>query len=170
MLVYISGFERKDLLDLIRLTIDSKPEKLNLVISSYGGNIQTCLGMVDWLNQYKSVGGKVTTFGIGPVQSSALLLFLQGQERVIAPHSIGMIHNSQWKADASGDYADLTALNRHADLVQGQFMAAFDEGTKKPKGYWGKRLKRGGALYFTAEEMVNEGLADRVGTIPSSGV
>jgi hypothetical protein len=47
---------------------------------------------------------------------------------VIAPHSIGMIHNSQWKADASGDYADLTALNRHADLVQGQFMEACGHG------------------------------------------
>lgn len=77
-------------------TIDEEEiiEKLNIWISTSGGLITECFGIIDYITEYVKIKNitSIKTIGLGGVISCGFFLFLMGNERVLTPHCRVFIH------------------------------------------------------------------------------
>lgn len=71
----------------------NKLDELNIYISSEGGDLYSCLGMIDFIKQQqKSIGYKISTYGIGEIASGGFFLFTLGDKRFIYPMCRIFVH------------------------------------------------------------------------------
>lgn len=77
-------------------------DNINVYINSYGGEVAEGLAIYNNLKRHKA---KVTTYCDGFACSAASVIFMAGDERIMYPASLLMIHNA-WSI-ASGDSDDL---------------------------------------------------------------
>ena len=81
---------------LIDITLQAKrlsASEIQLRISSAGGNLHAGFAAYHHL---KSLDLPVTTYNFGNVESSAILLFLAGNNRLAAPYSTFLLHSFSW--------------------------------------------------------------------------
>lgn len=130
---------------------------VTLFINSGGGEVQSGLALYDVM---RAVACPVRTICLGLAASMAALLFVAGDSRDMLPHSRLMIHDPLLAAGPGG--SALTVRERADDLMRtrdvcGRLLAEHS----------GMPLERVFELtardtYFSAEEAVAAGLADRV--------
>lgn len=96
--IYIIGEITHDVTEtvLIELLEDENINdltELNMYISSPGGDLHTCLGIIDIINQQrKKIGYTVNTYGIGEISSGGFYLFTLGDNRKIYPSCRMYVH------------------------------------------------------------------------------
>ena len=99
----------KSLIDQIK---DADVSKIDVYISSYGGEVQSGLAIYNALRRHKA---KVTTYCDGFACSIASVIFMAGDERVMNEASLLMIHNA-WTF-ASGNASELRKLAEDMDKI-----------------------------------------------------
>lgn len=92
-------FSTQHLIDQVNAAPDDI-EEISLIINSPGGDVVEGFAMYDYL---KSLGKKITTKGVGRVASIATVVFLAGDERMIAENTEFMIHNPWTFAEGDAD-------------------------------------------------------------------
>ena len=96
-------------------------------INSNGGSVFAAAGIYNALMEHKKAGAKVTTKVDGKAMSAATIPYMAGDERLMSPVSIFMIHNPL--TDAQGYASDLRKAADVLDTVKETIINAYQLGT-----------------------------------------
>lgn len=105
---------------------EEKPEKLNLMLCSPGGDLHAAFALIDVM---KGSAIPVNTIGLGLIASAGLLIFLAGQKghRVLTPNTAILSHQYSW--GAFGKEHELFATVKEFDLTTKRMIAHYKQNT-----------------------------------------
>lgn len=130
---------------------------LTVRINSPGGNIYDGVAI---LNSLRSHPGKVTVVVDGIAASAASVIAMGGDEIVMARNSEMMIHNG--RAIATGGAEDMRKMADRLDQVNANMATIYADKAGGTADEW--RAIMAAETWYSAEEAVTAGLADRVDT------
>ena len=134
-----------DALDLIRSV--GEEDEVHLYITSPGGLVDVADMYTAAISQCK---GKVITHGVGTVASAAVMIFLEGDERIAEPGSAFMIHNPRLGWD--GDIALVSkGVEFYKTLFQEKYYPLYSQVLTSAE--MGELFERSGEVFLTADEM-----------------
>ena len=138
-------------------TNNDKP--LSLYINSAGGDLNEAFGLIDIMRNSNRV---IRTFGIGSVCSAAFLIFASGTKghRYIAQNTSIMCH--QYATEMNGKYHDMKAFVRESELTNTRMLTVLQECTGLEPRSVKTKLIPPSDVWFTAEEIVELGVADNI--------
>lgn len=131
-------------------------EPITLRIKSPGGSVYDAIAIV---GRIKASPCRIITEGYGMVMSAATMLLAAGAERRISKYTWYMHHESAYGVE--GRHSQVKAYVAQAEkeeLMWARWMADF---TKKPVEFWMEKGVHVDA-YFTAEQLVKLGVADKL--------
>lgn len=130
---------------------------LDVHINSGGGSVADGIAIA---NAVRSHQGRKRTIVDGMAASIASIIMQAGDERVVEPGAMVMIHDAATvAAGTAADFEKMAAdLNKHSDNLAQQYA---DRAGGSPE-QWRSVMKA--ETWYSAEEAVAAGLADRVGT------
>ena len=129
---------------------------LNLIIASYGGDVYSMLGTIDY---FRSLPVKVNTHCFGACMSAAAVILACGTGvRSMSKHSTVMIHEGS--AFEVGKTSDVVKGADHLKLLQKSICKILGEVTKKDKEFWEDISHQD--TYLTAKEALEYGIIDKV--------
>lgn len=133
------------------------PEKeINMIISSYGGDVYSMLGMIDYI---RNLPIKVNTHCLGASMSAAAVMLACGTgKRTMSKNSSVMIHEGS--AFEAGKTSDVLKGADHLKLLQKSICDILGEVTKKTSDFWKGVSKQD--TYLTAKECLEYGVVDEV--------
>lgn len=141
----------------IRYLAREEPEKeITLYINSPGGEVTSGLALYDVM---QAVRCPIRTICTGQAASMAAVLFAAGDKRDIMPHARVMIHDPRIMGGA-GTALQLETISR--ELMKQREIIADILSEHTGKGTEEILALTGGDSYFSAQEAVAFGLADRV--------
>lgn len=104
---------------------EEKPESLNLMICSPGGDLHAAFALIDVMKGSKI---PVNTIGLGEIASAGLLIFLAGSNRILTPNTAILSHQYSW--GAFGKEHELFATIKEFDLTTKRMIAHYKKNTK----------------------------------------
>lgn len=129
---------------------------INLIISSFGGDVYSMLGTIDY---FKSLPVKVNTHCYGTAMSAAAVILACGTGvRSMSENSTIMIHEGS--AFEAGKTSDVLKGADHLKKLQSNINRILGEITKKDQEYWEKLSKND--FYLTSDEALKLGLVDEI--------
>lgn len=140
----------------------NKPDMLNLIINSPGGNINDAYAIIDIM---KSSSIPVRTIGLGQIQSAGLMIFMSGTkgERILTPNTSIMSHQYSW--GAMGKHNELVAIRKEFDLTYHRMMEHYKTHTKLKEKDIIKYLLPSEDCYLSSEEALKLGVCDRIALV-----
>ena len=140
---------------------EDSQDPVELVISTHGGDASEMFAVYDVMRMFREKS-PLATYGIGKVMSAGVLLLAAGTkgQRRIGKHCRVMMHSV-----ASGHMGELHNLENELEEVQNtqqQYVSALAAETKMTERQIRKVLDKKINVYFTAEEAVKYGIADKV--------
>lgn len=129
---------------------------LEVHINSGGGDVFDGIAIGNAIRAHK---GPVTTVVDGLAASIASVIAQAGQQRVVEPGSMMMIHDAFGMC--VGDAAEMTQFASTLDKVSGNIAAVYADRAGGSAAGWRAVMKD--ETWYTAAEAVEAGLADRVG-------
>ncbi|MCX6170136.1 MAG: ATP-dependent Clp protease proteolytic subunit [Ignavibacteriales bacterium] len=140
---------------IINQSGDDKSD-LNFFISSYGGDVHTALGIIDYMRIMKL---KVNTIGIGPIMSAAVPILASGTgKRSITRNSVVMIHPVS--AMFNGTALDLTNDVAQAKQSQDKIFGILGKYSTQTASFWKKKASTN--FYLSPEQCLSFGLVDEI--------
>ena len=144
-------------LQLRYLQLEDPNAEITIYINSPGGEVSSGLALYDVM---KGLSCPVKTVCMGTAASMAALLFVAGSQREMLPHSRLMIHDPLIPGGVGGSALKLDSIAK--DLMRTREITA-----NILAGHSGHSLeevyaKTAADSYFSAEEAVAWGLADRI--------
>lgn len=134
----------------------SKDRDINLVISSYGGDVYAMLGTIDYFN---SLPVKVNTHCIGACMSAAAVILACGTgKRTMSRNSTVMVHEGS--AFEMGKTSDVLKGADHLKKLQTNINRILGNVTKKTQEFWEDVSKQD--TYLTSEECLEYGIVDEI--------
>jgi ATP-dependent protease ClpP protease subunit len=130
---------------------------LEVHINSGGGDVFDGITIGNSIRGHK---GKVTTVVDGLAASIASVIAQAGQERVAEPGSMFMIHDAF--GCCMGDSAEMAKMADTLDKVSANIASIYADRAGGTPDSWRAQMKS--ERWYTAEEAVAAGLADKVGT------
>lgn len=152
----------KDFMEQCQKIIKTGQPFLPIVVDSYGGQVYTLLGMVDFLNQCRAKV-KVVTVCESKAMSAGALLFSCGEERYIGKNATIMIHEIRsWFA---GKHIDLQNEAKEIARLNNRIFGLLDSHTGKPKGFWWDALGKNkhSDVFLNATQAKKNTLATHIG-------
>lgn len=137
-----------------------KASEITVRINSSGGNVFDAIAMANALRDHSA---KVTTIVDGLAASAASFIATSGDEVVMNRNSELMIHNP--KAVAAGGAADMRSLADRLDAVRDNIASMYVARAGGTVEQW--RDVMAAETWFSADEAVQAGLADRVSDQPA---
>jgi|TARA_R100000030_G_scaffold92191_2_gene77685 ATP-dependent Clp protease protease subunit len=129
---------------------------INLNIASYGGDVYSMLGLVDYI---KNLPVKVNTHCIGTCMSAASVLLASGTgTRTMSKNATVMVHEGS--AFEAGKTSDVMKGVDHLKKLQVNINKLMAEVTNKDERFW--ELTQRNDTYFNAEECLKYGLIDKI--------
>ena len=129
---------------------------VNLVISSYGGDVYAMLGTIDYFN---SLPVKVNTHCIGACMSAAAVILACGTgKRTMSENSTVMVHEGS--AFEVGKTSDVIKGADHMKKLQTNINRILGDVTKKTQKFWEEVSKQD--TYLTSEECLKYGIVDEI--------
>ncbi len=129
---------------------------LNMIISSYGGDVYAMLGLIDHI---RSLPVKVNTHCLGACMSAAAVLLACGTgNRTMSKNSTVMIHEGS--AFEAGKTSDVLKGADHLKLLQKSICDILGDVTKKTSDFWEGVSKQD--TYLTAKDCLEYGVVDKV--------
>ena len=129
---------------------------INLVISSYGGDVYSMLGTIDY---FKTLPVKVNTHCVGACMSAAAVILACGTgERTMTENSTVMVHEGS--AFESGKTSDVLKGADHLKKLQRNINRILSEVTNKDIRFWDRVSKQD--TYLTSEECLEYGIVDKI--------
>lgn len=133
---------------------------LTVTINSYGGNVFAAAGIYNALVDHKKTGAKVTTRTDQKVMSAATIPFMAGDDRLIGPADMLMVHNPL--TEVYGYASDLRKVADVLDEVKEAIINAYEIGTGKTREAISQMMDD--ETYMSANAAIKEGFA--TGLIP----
>jgi ATP-dependent protease ClpP protease subunit len=131
--------------------------KLDIHVNSGGGDVFDGIAIANAIRSHK---GAVTTTVDGLAASIASVIAQAGQERIAAAGSMLMIHEAS--GGCIGDAAGMAKMAETLDKVSANLADIYaDRSGRGNAGTWRDAMKA--ETWYTAEEAVAAGLADKVG-------
>ena len=130
---------------------------LDVHVSSSGGDVFDGIAIANTIRNYK---GSKTTVNDGIAASIASVIFQAGDERVAEAGSMTMIHDAFGMA--LGNAAEVRKFADTLDQVSDNIAGIYASRAGGTTASWRDAMKE--ETWYTAEETVAAGLADRVGT------
>ena len=129
---------------------------VNLVISSYGGDVYAMLGTIDYFN---SLPVKVNTHCIGACMSAAAVILACGTgKRTMTQNSTVMVHEGS--AFEVGKTSDVIKGADHMKRLQININRILGDVTKKTQKFWEDISHQD--TYLTSEECLDYGIVDEI--------
>ena len=134
----------------------NKDKDINLVISSYGGDVYAMLGTIDYFN---SLPVKVNTHCLGACMSAAAVILACGTgKRTMSENSTVMVHEGS--AFEAGKTSDVLKGADHLKKLQSNINRILGEVTKKDKKFCEEVSKQD--TYLTSEQCLEYGIVDEI--------
>jgi ATP-dependent Clp protease protease subunit len=129
---------------------------VNLVVSSYGGDVYAMLGTIDY---FKSLPVKVNTHCVGACMSAAAVILACGTgKRTMTQNSTVMVHEGS--AFEVGKTSDVIKGADHMKKLQTNINRILGDVTKKTQDFWEEVSKQD--TYLTSEECLEYGIVDEI--------
>ena len=134
----------------------NKDKDINLVLSSYGGDVYAMLGTIDY---FKTLPVKVNTHCVGACMSAAAVILACGTgKRTMSENSTVMVHEGS--AFEAGKTSDVLKGADHLKKLQSNINRILGEVTNKDQEFWEEVSKQDTNL--TSEECLEYGIVDEV--------
>ena len=134
----------------------NKDKDINLVLSSYGGDVYAMLGTIDY---FKTLPVKVNTHCVGACMSAAAVILACGTgKRTMSENSTVMVHEGS--AFEAGKTSDVLKGADHLKKLQSNINRILGEVTKKDQKFWEEVSKQD--TYLTSEECLEYGIVDEI--------
>ena len=134
----------------------NKDKDINLVLSSYGGDVYAMLGTIDY---FKTLPVKVNTHCVGACMSAAAVILACGTgKRTMSENSTVMVHEGS--AFEAGKTSDVLKGADHLKKLQSNINRILGEVTGKDQKFWEEVSKSD--TYLTAEECLEYGIVDKI--------
>lgn len=136
-----------------------RPERLQLIINSPGGCLNSALALIDVM---KGSVIPVHTLGIGQISSCGLLTFIAGTKghRVLTPNTSILSHQYSW--GSAGKSHELMARVKEFDLTSARLIALYKHCTGLTETKIREVLLPPQDVWLTAQEAVELGVADAI--------
>lgn len=144
--------------------IDSEVENpyITIYVNTEGGEIYEMYAIQDVIEFIKKQGIVVQTVGMGQVMSAGLILLACGTkgQRFLGKRTRLMFH--EVSNSVSGSFDHVKTEFSETQYLQEQYIETIVELSKKSKSFYKKLLDKKNNQYFTAEEAIAWGLADKL--------
>ncbi len=144
----------------VRQLNDVKAEQITVRINSSGGNVFDAIAMTNALRDHPA---RVTTIVDGLAASAASFIATAGDEVIMNRNSEMMIHNP--KAYAAGGSTEMRSLADRLDAVRDNIASMYVTRAGGTVEQW--RDVMAAETWYSADEAVRAGLADRVSEQPA---
>lgn len=136
---------------------------LPIFIDSYGGYVDSLVGMLDYFQSFRDSGVEIVTIACGKAMSCGAILFAMGDKRFVGPRTRIMFHRVS--AGSWGNPDDLKTGGEETERLE---KALFEEVSKhigKPKGWLFDTLKKKNFVdwYLTPKDALAEKVATHIG-------
>jgi ATP-dependent protease ClpP protease subunit len=129
---------------------------LEIHINSAGGDVFDGIAISSAIRAHS---GRATTVVDGLAASIASVIAQAGQERIVQPGSMLMIHDAAGMC--IGDAAEMAQMKETLDKVSDNIASIYASRSGRDRAYWRDQMKA--ETWYTADEAVAAGLADRTG-------
>ena len=141
--------------EIVESLLSTDANNITLLINSIGGNLDACVAII---NAMQMSGKNIKTIGMGSVCSSALLVFLAGNSRVLFKNAHILSHQASF--EYQGKPHEVASVNKHVKHID-DWMINFVMGkTKLSKAQVKKYLLGPGENWLSAEDCLKWGVAD----------
>lgn len=137
----------------------ARPERLNLIINSPGGCVNSAMALIDVM---KGSVIPVHTLGIGQISSCGLLTFIAGTKghRVITPMTSILSHQYSW--GSVGKEHELLSRVKEFELTSQRIISLYKHCTGLSETKIREILLPAQDVWLSADEAVEHGLADSI--------
>lgn len=139
--------------------LDERPEMLNLMVMSPGGDLHAAFAIIDVMN---SSHIPIRTIGLGEIASAGLMIFMAGTkgERILTPNTSIMSH--VWSGGSTGKAHELFSVQKEFSLTNKRMLAHYKKCTGLPEKTIKDKLLTSEDVYLSGEEAVKLKIADKV--------
>lgn len=131
-------------------------KNITIIISSYGGDIYSMLGIIDYI---KNLDVKVNTICYGAAMSATAVILACGTgERIMSKNSTLMLHEGS--VFQKGKHSDIMKTSDHMKKLQKNIYKILEKVTNKDASFWSDMMKTD--TYLTPKECLNYGLIDKI--------
>ena len=138
---------------------EDRPELLNLLICSPGGDLNAAFALVDTM---RGSAIPIRTIGLGQIASAGLLIFISGTsgQRILTPNTSILSHQYSW--GAFGKEHELFATIKEFDLTTKRMIAHYKKCTGLKEDQIREVLLPPQDVWLSAAEAKKLGLCDDV--------
>lgn len=137
-------------------------EDIQIILNSPGGESDAGWAFIDIMDFVKT-RLRIRTIALGSVASMATMIFVNGDERIMGPNTVSMLH--QYSTFLGGTHADLLASRKMQDEAHSQMVRHLQNRSKyETREQVEEKLLRTTDTWMTPEDMLAHGLADTVWT------
>lgn len=133
---------------------------LTLYVNSVGGDLYETFALIDIMKASKI---PIRTVGLGNVCSGGFLIFSSGEHGHRVIHRNTSIMSHQFASGISGKHHDLKSNYKELELSNERMVRLLCENTGLDARTVKKKFLPTSDVWFTAEELVEVGIADKVG-------
>lgn len=147
--------------DICVLTKTTDIRTLNIFINSPGGDAFSGLALADQIERAKKSGFHVTAHASGIVASAAVPVFAVCNERLAAPGTIFMVHETAiWKWPGRETASDIRSQNRLMNLLRDRYLEKLTQYSALDREEWEELEHK--TTWFSAEKAKSWGLVDKI--------
>lgn len=135
---------------------------ITIYVNTEGGEIYEMYAIQDVIDHIKRQGIIIQTVGLGQVMSAGLILLACGSKghRFVGKRTRLMFH--EVSNSVSGSFDHVKTEFSETQYLQDQYIDTIVSISKKSKLFYKKLLDKKNNQYFTADEAITWGLADRL--------
>ena len=136
---------------------------LPIFIDSYGGEVYSLMGMLDYFQSLRDGGVEIVTIACGKAMSCGAMLFAMGDKRFVGTRSCIMFHRV-----SGGAWGNSDNIKADAEETERLEKSLFEEVSRhigKPKGWLFDTLKKKNFVdwYLTPKDALAEKVATGIG-------
>ena len=136
---------------------------LPIFIDSYGGSVDSLVGMLDYFQSLRDNGVEIVTIACGKAMSCGSMLFAMGDKRFVGPRSRIMFHRISGVSWGNPD--DIKSGGEESERLEKTLFEEISKHIGKPKGWLFDTLKKKNFVdwYLTPKDALTEKVATAIG-------
>lgn len=136
---------------------------LPIFIDSYGGYVDSLVGMLDYFQSLRDSGVEIVTIACGKAMSCGAMLFAMGDKRFVGPRSRIMFHRVS--GGAWGNPDDIKTDGEETERLEKALFEEISKHIGRPKGWLFDSLKKRNFVdwYLTPKDAMTEKVATGIG-------
>lgn len=136
---------------------------LPIFIDSYGGYVDSLVGMLDYFQSFRDNGVEIVTIACGKAMSCGAMLFGMGDKRYVGARSRIMFHRLYGAAFGNPD--DIKIDAEESERLEKSLFEEISRHIGKPKGWLFDTLKKKNFVnwYLTPKDALTEKVATEIG-------